>query len=143
MTCHPGVETWLSQVRRNRDTFRLLLASRKPSRQTAAQLDLADLDAALIGAFLDQLRQAGIDISVIALWLGHESPKPPRSPCTPTSRSKNRPSPARPAAHNTRPIPGTRHAAGVPGTTLITPSTSADPNPVFSLGSGGGGARLT
>jgi hypothetical protein len=57
-----------------RDTFRLLLGfAQAQLGKPPAQLDLADLDAALIGAFLDQLRQAGIDISVIALWLGHES----------------------------------------------------------------------
>jgi hypothetical protein len=38
------------------------------------------------------------------------------------------PGPHDSAAHNTRPIPGTRHAAGVPGTTLIMPSASADPS---------------
>ena len=30
------------------------------------------------------LLHAGVDTSVIALWLGHEEPRPPRSTCTPT-----------------------------------------------------------
>lgn len=32
-----------------------------------------------------ELLQAGVDIAVIALWLGHESSRPRRSICTPTS----------------------------------------------------------
>jgi integrase/recombinase XerD len=48
-----------------------------------------------------RLLHAGVDITVIALWLGHESPRPPRSTSTPTSPSRNARSHAPPP--NTRP----------------------------------------
>jgi integrase/recombinase XerD len=39
-------------------------------------------------AAMDMLRR-GVDTSVIALWLGHESPRPPRFTCMPTCSSSN------------------------------------------------------
>ncbi len=69
-----------------RDCLRLLLTfARQRTRKLPAQLDLADLDAVLIGTFLTELEStrgnstamalihAGIDPTVIALWMGHAS----------------------------------------------------------------------
>src|SRR5271157_1773444 len=42
------------------------------------------------------LPHAGVDITVIALWMGTKAPSPPASTCTPTWRSKKRRSPAPP-----------------------------------------------
>jgi integrase len=42
-----------------------------------------------------RLLQAGVDTSVIALWVGHASPPPPRSIWAPTSSSSNERSTAR------------------------------------------------
>ena len=36
------------------------------------------------------LRAKGVDIATIALWLGHESPRPPTSTSTPTPRSRSK-----------------------------------------------------
>jgi site-specific recombinase XerD len=83
-----------------RDTFRLLLQfAQKRLHKAPSQLGLDDLDASLVGAFLEDLEnrrhngarsrnlrltairhaaamellQGGVDRAVIALWLGHES----------------------------------------------------------------------
>lgn len=56
MTYHPRVETSLSQVRRNRDTLRLLVGfACAKTGKTPSALDIADLDAPLVAAFLDHL----------------------------------------------------------------------------------------
>jgi hypothetical protein len=62
-----------------------------------------------------RLLHAGVDITVIALWLGHESPRPPRSTSTPTSPSRNARSHAPPPQHAPRPLPAARPAARLPG----------------------------
>src|SRR5260370_9960841 len=56
MTYHPRVETSLSQVRRNRDAWRLLLLyAQDCTGKQPCQLDLADLDAPFVAGFLDHL----------------------------------------------------------------------------------------
>jgi len=66
-----------------------------------------------------RLRHAGVDTTVIALWLGAMSrSRPPRSTCTPTSRSRNRRSPGPPGQRQAGSLPTPRLAAGLPGGTL-------------------------
>ena len=70
-----------------RDTFELMLGfAQQHTGRTPSALTLEDLDAPLLLAFLDYLEnergnsatmhllQSGVDINVIALWLGHEDP---------------------------------------------------------------------
>jgi len=53
-----------------------------------------------------QLLHAGVDTSVIALWLGHETPQStPALPACRPSRSTARPRPHDTAEHQTRPLP--------------------------------------
>src|SRR5271157_680523 len=59
------------------------------------------------------LPHAGVDITVIALWMGTKAPSPPASTCTPTWRSKKRRS-HHPARHPSRTLPAARRTADLP-----------------------------
>src|SRR6266568_7105024 len=71
-----------------------------------------------------RLLNAGVDTSVIALWMGHENignhtGLHPRR--LGTQRTGDRPH--RPARHSARPLPATRHRTGLPRRTVIMPNT--------------------
>jgi hypothetical protein len=69
------------------------------------------------------LRAGGVDIALIALWLGHESTKTTSvyEHADPALKAGNRPH--RPARHQTRSIPARQRATRVPRPPLIMPSS--------------------
>jgi hypothetical protein len=69
-----------------------------------------------------RLLHAGIDVAVIALWLGHE-----RIATTHIYLHAHEPegasdSPSHPAQHHTRPLPAARPATRLPRQPLIVPT---------------------
>ena len=65
------------------------------------------------------LLHAGVDITVIALWLGHESPDHPDLPARRPRPQGTRARTHRPREHRARALPAPRPAARLPGEPVI------------------------